>query len=267
MSIQSILSIIFAFLGLIFGALFAIFTQNKMEKYAEYAESLASGFMLAVVFFDLIPNAVEKAKFLTVFLGICAGIAVILLISKISLGKVLPKTPSFGLADKSKENLSNNFDNAVAIDSKGTKASTTSSVKIFRNLTTAFAVALHNIPEGIALGALDGQEILISTAILIAVHNIPEGMAMSFPLAKIDIKWYKILFFAFVTGACTVLGWGIGILVAGISDEFIGFLLAISSGAMLQIVFGEMMEESKSKNSGNLTLIGILIGMIIATLV
>lgn len=249
MSIQSLLSIIFAYLGLIFGALFAIFTQNRYEKHVEYAESLASGFMLAVVFFDLIPNAIQKAKFHIVFLGVCTGIAVILLIGKISLEKPFVRM--------SNQLTLNGIDAKNKVPTK----------KLFRNLTTAFAVALHNIPEGIALGALDGQEMLISTAILIAVHNIPEGMAMSFPLVKIGVKWNKTLFFAFATGACTVLGWGIGILVSGISEEVIAFLLAISSGAMLQIVFGDMMVVSECKNSGNLTLAGLLIGMIIAALV
>lgn len=257
MSIQSLLSIIFAFLGLIFGAFFAIFTQSKLEKYAEYAESLASGFMLAVVFFDLLPNAMQKAKFITVFLGLCAGIVTIVLISKISLEKAFVKLAK-------PQAFENNLQKGIQ---EKASSSMSSGRKIFRNLTTAFAVALHNIPEGIALGALDGQEILISTAILIAVHNIPEGMAMSFPLAKIGVKWYKILFFAVVTGACTVLGWGIGILVGAISEEVIAFLLAISSGAMLQIVFGEIMLASQNKNSGNLTIIGLLIGMVIASLV
>ena len=64
--------------------------------------------------------------------------------------------------------------------------------RLMRNLTTAFAVALHNIPEGIALGSLNGQEILVSTAILIALHNIPEGVAMSIPLAKIGVSGTKL---------------------------------------------------------------------------
>ena len=64
-----------------------------------------------------------------------------------------------------------------------------------------------------------------------------------------------------------MLGWGAGILIGQISGEVIAFLLAISSGAMLQIVFGEMLAESENKNNGNITLVGLMIGMIIATLV
>lgn len=258
MNIQSILSIIFAFLGLIFGAFIAIFAEHKHDKYVKYAECLASGFMLAVVFFDLLPNASEKAKFITVFLGLIAGIVIILLFNKISFGEVCTKLPKYAIIKKNKKQKEfYKLQDEINSDNK----------RLIRNLTTAFAVAMHNIPEGIALGSLNGQEILVSTAILIALHNIPEGVAMSIPLAKIGVKWHKIMLFAFLTGACTVLGWGIGILVGSISDEVIAFLLAISSGAMLQIVFGDMLSETENKNSGNITLLGLLIGMIVATLV
>ena len=81
------------------------------------------------------------------------------------------------------------------------------------------------------------------------------------------MSWYKILLFAVITGLCTVLGWGIGVLVGGISEQVIAFLLALSAGAMLQIVFGEMMGSSDNKNSGLMTLAGLLFGMVIATLV
>lgn len=258
MSTQSILSITFAFLGLIFGALFAVFVQNRQEKYVHYAESLASGFMLAVVFFDLLPNSMQKANFSVVFFGIVTGVVIILLISKISLERVYTKFPKCAIMDRKKSEL---------LPQNDTLEHKTDSKRLISNLTTAFAVALHNIPEGIALGALDGQEILISTAILIAVHNIPEGMAMSLPLAKVGVKWYKILFFAFITGACTVVGWGIGVLVGGISDILIAYLLAISSGAMLQIVFGELMGKSQNGEKGNLTILGVLAGLVIIAFV
>ena len=100
------LAIVFAFLGLIFGALLAIFMQNREEKYVKYAESLASGFMLAVVFFDLLPNANEKASFLTVFLGILAGILIILLISKITSGEVYTKLTKYDIINKKVETFS-----------------------------------------------------------------------------------------------------------------------------------------------------------------
>ncbi len=257
MSTESVLALVFAFLGLIFGALLAIFMQNKQEKYVKYAESLASGFMLAVVFFDLLPNATEKAEFITVFFGLLAGVVIILLISQISDKRMCTKLPKCAIMVKD-----NNPTSGQSLQS-----GKNINLSLIKNLTTAFAVALHNIPEGFALGALNGQEMLISTAILIALHNIPEGIAMSVPPAKIGIKWYKILFFAVITGLCTVLGWGIGVLVGGISEQVIAFLLALSAGAMLQIVFGEMMGSSDNKNSGLMTLAGLLFGMVIATLV
>ncbi len=252
------LAIVFAFLGLIFGALLAIFIQKKEEKFVKYAESLASGFMLAVVFFDLMPNASQKADFVTIFFGLLAGIVIILLISQFSAREMYTKLPNYDIIKKDIKSESLQNKSSPQLDDKK---------RLVKNLTTAFAVALHNIPEGIALGALDGQEILISTAILIALHNIPEGIAMSIPPAKIGIKWHKILLFAIITGACTVVGWGIGILVGGISEQFIAFMLAISSGAMLQIVFGDLIANNENKNCGNITLLGLLIGFVIATIV
>lgn len=252
------LAIVFAFLGLIFGAILAIFVRDRREKYIEYAECLASGFMLAVVFFDLLPNAMEKTKFITVFLGLLTGIVIILLISQISLTELCTKIPKCGIMKNNKKSIE------VLTDSAGNYSQ---DKRLMRNLTTAMAVALHNIPEGIALGALEGQAILISTAVLIALHNIPEGLAMSIPLAKIGVKWYKILFFAIITGAFTILGWGVGVMVSGISQDVIAFLLAISSGAMLQIVFGELIINGANRRCGNFTLLGLMIGMVIAVVV
>ena len=225
------LAIVFAFLGLIFGALLAIFIQKKEEKFVKYAESLASGFMLAVVFFDLMPNASQKADFVTIFFGLLAGIVIILLISQFSAREMYTKLPNYDIIKKDIKSESLQNKSSPQLDDKK---------RLVKNLTTAFAVALHNIPEGIA---------------------------MSIPPAKIGIKWHKILLFAIITGACTVVGWGIGILVGGISEQFIAFMLAISSGAMLQIVFGDLIANNENKNCGNITLLGLLIGFVIATIV
>lgn len=252
MSMSSVFAILFAIIGLIFGVLMAVFLQNKHLKLSGYAEKLASGFMLAVVFFDLLPTAGEKANFLIVLIGLMLGIVLILLTEKITAKEWCTK-----------------FQKCDIINGKNSQqVAEQKAVRLSAKISTAIAIALHNIPEGIVLGALDGESMLISTAILIALHNIPEGVAMAIPPLKIGTKWYIVLLFGLAVGACTAIGYLIGLAAGGVSDALIAMLLALSGGAMLQIVFGDMFgADGEACGGGGLVLVGLLIGFVIASIV
>ncbi|MDO4834663.1 MAG: ZIP family metal transporter [Bacillota bacterium] len=141
----------------------------------------------------------------------------------------------------------------------------------------ACAIALHNIPEGMVIGASYAGDVATANsiignsgfiiAIVIGLHNIPEGMAVSVPLISGGMNKYKAVLLTAVTGAPTVIGAIIGYCLGLISPVWLCLSLSFASGAMMYVVFGELLPESflmwKSKAPGAMALIGCLVGLIL----
>lgn len=257
MSMSVILSVLFVVLGLVLGGVIATFIGGQKQKILCIAENCASGFMLAVVFFDLIPKSFEYAGIFLNVVGLLLGIVIILLINAISSNNLCTNLSKYAIIRAAEQKLCKHGNGN---DNKSDKL-------IKAGYTTLIAVALHNIPEGIAIGSLASQNLALSTAILIALHNIPEGLAMCLPLAKIGVKWHKNLFFAFLTGLATALGAVFGYFMSGIDEQVISLFLSFSAGAMLQIVFGDILASEDNKKGSGYLLFGLVVGMIIAKLV
>jgi ZIP family zinc transporter len=102
---------------------------------------------------------------------------------------------------------------------------------------------------------------------MIAVHNIPEGMAIAAPLLAGGINKWKVVLFTSLAGATTLLGGLIGILIGRISDFAIALSLSGAGGAMLYIVFGEIIPQSvimtRNRIASIVTLFGIIIGLVV----
>jgi ZIP family zinc transporter len=122
-----------------------------------------------------------------------------------------------------------------------------------------FLVAFHECSHNLRLGLL--------LAIMIAVHNIPEGMAIAAPLLAGGVKHRKVFFLTALSGAPTLLGGAIGLLIGGISYTAIALSLSAAGGAMLYIVFAEMIPQSivmtKDRKASIVALFGTLVGLII----
>ena len=131
------------------------------------------------------------------------------------------------------------------------------------------AISLHNIPEGMAIGAGGSFDFQLGLmlAIMIALHNIPEGMAIAAPLIVGGVNRGKVVLLTALSGAPTLLGGVIGILIGSISLLAIALSLAAAGGAMLYVVFGEMVPASvlmtKSRAATIVALFGLLVGLII----
>ena len=140
-----------------------------------------------------------------------------------------------------------------------------------------FAIALHNLPEGMVIGASYAvTENLISNlfsgagfimAIVIGLHNIPEGMAVSVPLISGGMSKPKAVILTALSGLPTVFGALIGFALGGISKIMLVLSLGFASGAMLYVVFGELLPESilmwKSKLPTLSLFIGLLVGFLL----
>lgn len=137
----------------------------------------------------------------------------------------------------------------------------------------AFAIALHNFPEGMVIGASYASDIAdggiggLAVAIVIGLHNIPEGMSVAVPLVAGGMKKWSATLITAVTGAPTILGAMLGFFLGTLSPVWLSVSLSFASGAMLYVVFGELLPESilmwRSKAPAFAMLIGLLVGVLI----
>jgi len=130
-------------------------------------------------------------------------------------------------------------------------------------------ISLHNIPEGIAIGAGGSHNFNLGAllALMIALHNIPEGMAIAAPLLAGGVKRWKVVLLTAVSGATTLIGGVTGILIGGISEFAVALSLSAAGGAMLYVVFCEIIPQSiimtRKRTASVVTLFGVIIGLIV----
>ena len=192
--------------------------------------------MLAIICFDLIPEAMEISNIFNILIGLVLG------------------TIAMIICDILVENKFN---------SKLTKSNTNSLLKT--GIIVSIGLALHNFPEGLAIGSGFGASLSLgfSLAIAICFHDIPEGISMAVPMKNGGMKKSRVLFYVLMSGISTGIGAFFGALVGGISKQVISFCLSFAAGAMLYIVSGELVPESNKLWNGRTTAIGNIIGFLL----
>lgn len=256
-------------LGGIIGALF----KRDSKKTVSLLLSFAGGVMTAIVCFDLIVSALEtKVNIFIVSLGICVGVLLVYLLNLFidkatnhevhHIDKEHPQT-----ADDLDEIIHSNH-LSVHIQKNDTKLSL-----FIAGTIMACAIALHNLPEGMTIGAsfantkgiLEGSALVL--AVLIGLHNIPEGMAICVPLINGGIKRRQAILITALSGAPTIIGALIGYMIGDIGKIGLALSLSFASGAMLYVTFGEILPQSilmyRSKLPAFFVIIGILVGLIV----
>ena len=133
-----------------------------------------------------------------------------------------------------------------------------------------FAVALHNLPEGMAVGVvvagwLTGNETISAAAALalslgIALQNLPEGAIISMPLKSNGMKNSKAFLYGVISGAVEPLGAILTILLASFVTPILPYMLSFAAGAMLYVVVEELIPEMSEGEHSNIGTIFFAVG-------
>lgn len=140
-------------------------------------------------------------------------------------------------------------------------------------LVMAAAVAIHNFPEGMSIGAIyAGEKGVVSGALLmlflsIVLHNIPEGVAISVPLMTGGMNRFRAVGVAALSGVPTVLGALAGFGLGDMGPIGLALSLSFAAGTLLYVVFGEVMPQAInlycSRKTAFSAILGLCIGMLI----
>ena len=130
-------------------------------------------------------------------------------------------------------------------------------------LLFVMAIAIHNLPEGIAAGVGFGSGNTAEAFLIaggIALQNIPEGMVIIAPMLAAGIKPSKTLLIAFGTGLVEIIGTLIGYFAVTVSTAILPFALAFAGGTMLYIISDEMIPETHAHGSERGATYALLVG-------
>lgn len=260
-------------LGGLIGALF----KSESNRTISLLLAFAGGVMTAMVCFDLLAEAEEAASQVTehgvllVILAVALGVAVVYLLNHLIDRKTRKEVSH--TADADHPETHDDIDELVHADHLNMhKRHHDSKLSLFvAGVVMACAIALHNIPEGMTIGAsfAVSSDLMwgtgMSMAVLIGLHNIPEGMAVAVPLISGGTGRVRATLLTAACGLPTVLGAWLGFWLGDIGPLGLTMSLGFASGAMLYVVFGEIMPESyliyRSKLPAFAVMVGLALGM------
>ena len=145
--------------------------------------------------------------------------------------------------------------------------------KVKKTTMMVFAVTLHNIPEGMAVGVTFAGALLGDTQITmagaftlalgIAIQNFPEGAIISMPLKSQGTSKKRAFVYGLLSGLVEPVGAVLTIVLAGLIVPMLPYFLAFAAGAMIYVVVEELIPESQSGEHTNIGTIGVAIGFVV----
>lgn len=223
----------------VIGAVIGFIFKGISHKFSDIVLSFAAGVMLAAAVLGLIVPSLDyggKYGLLITVAGIFAGAVCLNLIDKL-----VPHLHKLAGAD---------------IESH--KDTNLSKVLLF-----VTAIAIHNLPEGIAagvgFGSGDTSQALI-IALGIALQNVPEGMVVIGPMIAAGVKPGRTMIIAVITGLIEVVGTLIGYFAVSIASAILPFALAFAGGTMLYVISDEMIPETHSHGHERGATYALLVG-------
>lgn len=255
------------------GGLIGALLQKDSNRIVSLLLSFAGGVMISVVCFDLVVEAIETNVGIgTVIFAIAFGVAVIYLLNWIIDKRTNPQVPHI---DENHPKTADDLDELIHSDHlEQHYINNDSKLSLFiAGVVMACAIALHNVPEGMTIGASYASNngvmgaAAITLAVLIGLHNIPEGMAVSVPLIAGGMQKWKAVLITASSGIPTIIGALLGFALGEIGPMGLALSLGFASGAMLYVVFGEILPQAilmyHSKRPAFSAIGGMLVGLLI----
>lgn len=248
MTFEVLVSIFLPFAGTVIGSAFVFFMKGEMNRTLQRSlTGFAAGVMVAASIWSLIIPAMEQSEpmgklaFLPAFIGVWAGFLFLLLLDHF--------IPHLHLNSECPEGVNCNLGKSTML---------------------VIAVALHNLPEGMAVGVvvagwLTGNESISAAAALalsigIALQNLPEGAIISMPLKSTGMSNKKAFSYGAMSGVIEPIGAIVTILLAGWILPALPYLLAFAAGAMLYVVVEELIPEMSEGEHSNVGTIFFAMG-------
>ena len=245
------MGLLIPFLGTSLGSAMVFLMKNKINKKVEkILLGFASGVMIAASVWSLLIPSINmteeqgKVAWIPAAVGFLLGIIFLLVLDSL--------IPHLHLDSDKPEGLK---------------------AKLKKTTMMIFAVTLHNIPEGMAVGvafagALAGNagitmSAAIALAIGIAIQNFPEGAIISMPLKSEGISKTKAFIYGTLSGAVEPVAAFITILLTSLVVLILPYLLSFAAGAMIYVVVEELIPESQSGAHSNIGTIGVAIGFVL----
>ena len=199
----TLLGLFFGTFGTTLGGIIGVIIKNQSNKFLSFILSFASGLMMAVICFDLIPEALGISTIANVVMGIVVGI-----IAMIFCDLLVEK--------KFNQNVSLKKNNNALLKT---------------GIIVSIGLAIHNFPEGLAIGSgfEASMKLGLSLALAICLHDIPEGISMAVPMKSGGMKRSKVIFYVILSGITTGIGAFFGAIVGSISEEVISICLSFAA--------------------------------------
>lgn len=259
------------------GGLVGCIARRDSSRIVSLFLSFAGGVMLAVVCFDLILDALAPSDggglsfLLLTIAGLTAGYMIVF-----ALNRLIDKNTNKEVVhiDANHPATADDLGELIHSDHYSHHRDTGSLREMFvAGVIMACAIALHNLPEGMVIGvSYTGAENIMDRsglvmAVVIGLHNIPEGMAVSVPLISGGMTRGRAVLVTALSGVPTVVGALIGYIVGELGATALCLALSFAAGAMLYVVFGELIPEAflmwRSKAPAFAILVGMIVGMIV----
>lgn len=227
------------------GSLIAFIYKKPNIRILCFSLGLSTGVMLYVSFVELLPDAISEIGDIWALYAFFAGLIIM------------------GIIDILIPDVENphHYKDIESDDLKSNK-------KLMRiGLISAFAIVIHNFPEGIATfgSALVDIKLGIVIAFAIAIHNIPEGIAVSVPIYFATKSRKKAFYYSFLSGFSEPLGAVVAFvfLMQYLNIWTLSFLLSLSAGIMVYISIDELLPTAHRYGHGHCVIMGFILGVFI----
>ncbi len=228
----------------VLGALIGFLFKDLSHKFSDIVLSFAAGVMLSAAVIGLILPSLEYGE------KYGTGMAILFTVAGVFAGALC-----LNLIDK----LVPHLHKMIASDDEEPHRST----QLGKVLLFVMAIAIHNLPEGIAAGVGFGagdtaQALIIAGGI--ALQNVPEGMVIIGPMLAAGVSKKKTLLVASMTGVVEVVGTLIGYFAVSIAAAILPFALAFAGGTMLYVISDEMIPETHHEGHQRGATYALLVG-------